>query len=98
MALIKQTKTDNHFIISKFENALNPHGISRLINEDKSKQERAQLLKIRQSVIANLLKSGNDLRVVEVFTEHRRNSSTEEYKQTDLEILQNAINLYHPGK
>lgn len=98
LALIKQTETNNHFIISKFGNALNPHGISRLINEDKPKQERIQPLKIRQSVIANLLKSGNDLRVVQVFTGHRRSSSTEEYKQTDLEMLQNAVNQYHPIK
>ena len=94
----RQPSTNNYFILSKFGNALNPHGISRLINEDKPKQERIQPLKIRQSVIANLLKSGNDLRVVQVFTGHRRSSSTEEYKQTDLEILQNAVNIYHPRK
>lgn len=87
-----------NFIISKFGIALNPHGISRLINEDKPKQERIQPLKIRQSVTLNLLKSGNDLRVVQIFIGHRRSSSTEEYKQTDLEILQNAVNLYHPRR
>lgn len=91
-------KTNNYFIISKFGIALNPHGISRLINEDKPKTERIQPLKIRQSVIANLLKSGNDLRVVQIFIGHRRSSSTEEYKQTYLEILQNAVNQYHPRK
>lgn len=87
-----------NLIISKFGTSLNPHGISRLINEDKPKQERIQPLKIRQSVIANLLKSGNDLRVVQIFIGHKRSSSTEEYKQTDLEILQNAVNQYHPLK
>lgn len=87
-----------NLIISKFGTSLNPHGISRLINEDKPKSERIQPLKIRQSVTLNLLKSGNDLRVVQIFIGHRRSSSTEEYKQTDLEILQNAVNQYHPRK
>lgn len=94
----RQPSTNNYFILSKFGIALNPHGISRLINEDKPKQERIQPLKIRQSVIANLLKSGNDLRVVQIFIGHRRSSSTEEYKQTELEALQNAVNLYHPRR
>lgn len=94
----RQPSTDNHFIISKFGTCLNPHGISRLINEDKPKNERIQPLKIRQSVTLNLLKSGNDLRVVQIFIGHRRSSSTEEYKQTDLEILQTAVNQYHPRR
>lgn len=98
LALNKQAETNNNFILSKYGTALNPHGISRLINEDKPKQERIQPLKIRQSVTLNLLKSGNDLRVVQIFIGHRRSSSTEEYKQTDLEILQNAVNQYHPRK
>lgn len=98
-ALLNHTKKESeYFVLSKYGTCLNPHGISRLINEDKPTQERIQPLKIRQSVIANLLKSGNDLRVVQVFTGHRRSSSTEEYKQTDLEILQNAVNIYHPRK
>lgn len=97
--LLNHTKKESeYFVLSKFGIALNPHGISRLINEDKPKEERIQPLKIRQSVTLNLLKSGNDLRVVQIFIGHRRSSSTEEYKQTDLEILQNAVNIYHPLK
>lgn len=97
--LLNHTKKESeYFVLSKFGIALNPHGISRLINEDKPKTERIQPLKIRQSVIANLLKSGNDLRVVQIFIGHRRSSSTEEYKQTELEALQNAVNQYHPRK
>lgn len=97
--LLNHTKKESeYFVLSKFGTSLNPHGISRLINEDKPKNERIQPLKIRQSVIANLLKSGNDLRVVQIFIGHRRSSSTEEYKQTDLEILHNAVNTYHPRR
>lgn len=97
--LLNHTKKESeYFVLSKFGIALNPHGISRLINEDKPKQERIQPLKIRQSVIANLLKSGNDLRVVQIFIGHKRSSSTEEYKQTELEALQNAVNQFHPRR
>lgn len=53
-------------------------------------------MKIRQSVIANLLKKENDTRIVQVFSGHRRASTTIQYKQTELEQLQNAINNYHP--
>lgn len=95
--LLEHTKKESeHFVLSKFGIALNPHGISRLINDGKDKKDKIQPLKIRQSVIANLLKSGNDIRIVQIFIGHRRSSSTEEYKQTDLEILQTAVNQYHP--
>ena len=97
--LLEHTKKQTeYFITSKYGTALNPHGISRLINDKKAKEEHIQPLKIRQSVIANLLKSNNDLRIVQVFIGHRRSSSTEEYKQTELEALQQAVNQYHPIK
>ncbi len=97
--LLKHTKKESeYFILSKYGIGLDPHGISRLINEGKERKDKIQPLKIRQSVIANLLKSGNDLRVVQVFIGHRRSSSTEEYRQTELEALQNAVNQFHPLK
>ncbi len=51
---------------------------------------------IRQSVIANLLKKGNDLSVVQAFAGHKYPSSTERYRQTEIETLAAAINKYHP--
>jgi integrase/recombinase XerD len=51
---------------------------------------------IRQSVIAHLLKQGHDLRIVQVFAGHKNPSSTEAYKQSDVEALQTAIERYHP--
>jgi integrase/recombinase XerD len=72
------------------------HSISRIINYNRSPQERLLPIKIRQSVIAHLLKQGNNLRIVQVFAGHRRAGSTEEYKQTELEALKNAVNQYHP--
>lgn len=51
---------------------------------------------IRQSVITNLLSSGMDLRVVQVFAGHKTPSSTEKYRQTNLEKLRSSIEKYHP--
>lgn len=53
---------------------------------------------IRQSVITNLLKQHNDLRIVQTFAGHKYPSTTERYKQSDVEALQQQINLYHPIK
>ena len=84
------------FILGQYGEKINPHGISKMINEQKPKSEQIQPMKIRQSVIANLLKKENDTRIVQVFSGHRRASTTIQYKQTELEQLQNAINNYHP--
>lgn len=51
---------------------------------------------IRQSVITNLLKEGKDLRVVQVFSGHKKISTTEKYRQSGLEELQAAIEKHHP--
>jgi integrase/recombinase XerD len=51
---------------------------------------------IRQSVITNLLKAGNDLRIVQVFAGHKNPSTTEKYKQSDTEALKTAIERFHP--
>lgn len=70
--------------------------INRLINTDRPKHDKLIPLKIRQSVIAHLLKSNNDLRIVQVFAGHKRAGSTEEYKQTSLEELKTLIQNLHP--
>lgn len=51
---------------------------------------------IRQSVITNLLKQGHDLSLVQSFAGHKYPSTTEKYKQSEIETLQAAINKYHP--
>lgn len=51
---------------------------------------------IRQSVIANKLKAGQDLRIVQVFAGHRNPSSTEAYRTNNLEELRSAVAKYHP--
>jgi integrase/recombinase XerD len=52
--------------------------------------------KIRQSVIVQMVKNGNDLRIIQAFTGHRHVSSIEAYKQTGLEDLRNLIQRLHP--
>jgi integrase/recombinase XerD len=53
---------------------------------------------IRQSVIANLLRSGHDLRLVQTFAGHKYPSATERYRQTGIEELKAGIEKYHPLK
>ena len=86
------------FILGQYGEKIHPHGISKMINEYRSKSEQIQPMKIRQSVIANLLKKENDTRIVQVFSGHKRASTTVQYKQTDLEQLQTSVNKYHPIK
>lgn len=51
---------------------------------------------IRQSVIANLLKAGHDLSMVQLFAGHKYPSSTEKYRQHEVDDLKTAIRKYHP--
>ena len=83
-------------VLSENGTRVKQHSISRQINYHRETHEKMTPMKIRQSVIAHLLKSGNDLRVVQVFAGHRRAASTEEYKQTGLEELKASIQRYHP--
>ena len=84
------------FVLNQYGEKIHAHSISKIINDQRPKNEKIQPMKIRQSVIANLLKKENDTRIVQVFSGHRRASTTIQYKQTELEQLQKAINIYHP--
>lgn len=60
------------------------------------KGKRVNMTIIRQSVIMNLLKEGQDLRVVQVFAGHKCPSTTQKYKQTQVEALLSAVAIHHP--
>ena len=92
----KSNPDEQSFILGQYGETIHPHQISRIINEYRPENERIQPLKIRQSVIANLLKKENDARIVQVFAGHKRVSTTEQYRQNELETLQAAVNRYHP--
>lgn len=64
----------------------------------KKDNRKINVMTIRQSVITNLLKQNNDLRIVQTFAGHKYPSTTERYRQSNVEALQVAINLYHPIK
>jgi integrase/recombinase XerD len=51
---------------------------------------------IRQSVIAQLLKEGHSLSVVQAFAGHKYPSTTERYRQSEIDTLKAAIEKYHP--
>ena len=94
----KENPVISYFILGQYGEKVNPHTISKMINEYRKPSEKLQPMRIRQSVIANLLKKENDTRIVQVFSGHRRASTTVQYKQTEFETLQNAVNQYHPIK
>ena len=73
-------------------------GISYLVSRLQSKYPKRKLnpKTIRQSVITNQLKSGKDLRSVQIFAGHKYPSSTERYRQNNIEELRAAILKYHP--
>jgi len=92
----KPSKREDYFVLSEAGLQLWQGGINRMINRGKDKQNKLIPLKIRQSVIAHLLKENNDIRIVQEFAGHRRTASTEAYKQTGLEELKSAIEKLHP--
>ena len=73
-------------------------GVQYLVEtvRDLVPDKRVNPLTIRQSVLALKLREGTDLRKVQVFAGHRTISSTERYRETDLEELQRAVERFHP--
>lgn len=90
------SKRQEYFLLNEEGLQLWQGGINRMINQYKDQQNKLIPLKIRQSVIAHLLKENNDIRIVQEFAGHRRTASTEAYKQTGLEELKSAIDKLHP--
>ena len=91
-----QNEDKNALMLSQTGTKIEHHGISRQINHGRPAHSKMLPIKIRQSVIAHLLKQNHDLRIVQVFAGHRRAASTEEYKQSGLEELKTSIQRHHP--
>jgi site-specific recombinase XerD len=83
-------------ILSTLGKPLAATSINRLLNRDKKHQDKMSPQKIRQSVIAQLLKQNNDIRMVQAFAGHKRIGTTESYKQSGLEALKASIEQLHP--
>ena len=95
------TQKTPYLIVSKLENSdkntFGTEGVQYLVGTYQCFFNRKITpTTIRQSVIANRLKAGEDLRHVQVFAGHRRISSTEKYKVSGLDELKNAIQRHHP--
>jgi site-specific recombinase XerD len=86
----------DRFLLSEKGGGLVIHNIGRVINRGRKKKLLPQ--KIRQSVIAELLKENHDLRIVQEFAGHRRSSCTQSYRQSGLEELRAMILRHHPLK
>ncbi len=94
---LRSVKTDK-LIVSKKGTAESGEGISYLIETMKALYPDRTLnpKTIRQSVIINLLKAGEDLRIVQVFAGHKYPSTTERYRVQKTEALKQQIFKYHP--
>ena len=90
-----QPPASEELLVSRFGLPLKSQAIKRIINP-VGKAKRYLPLRIRQSVIAHKLKEGHDLRAVQVFAGHRQISSTEAYRQNELEQLRAGIERHHP--
>ena len=95
------TENKTAFLLSNSGQAMQSEDITKHIKRHYGKlfaPRNLNCLTIRQSVITNLLKQNHDLRLVQVFAGHKTPSTTEKYKQADLEALKTAIKQYHPMK
>jgi len=92
----KPSKRKDYFMLNEQGGKLWGSYLNRMLSKGRKPNEIYTPMKIRQSVIANLLKENNDLRVVQAFAGHRRTGSTEAYKRTGLEELKSSIEKLHP--
>jgi len=95
--ILLKTTTEKLFI-GKTGKPESGEGISYLVSTYQYlfPSRRLTSVTIRQSVIYNLLKSGKDLRWVQVFAGHKYSSTTEQYKQNEIEELKKEIIKLHP--
>lgn len=95
----KLMKEENSsLIISKLGKPEKGEGIGYLLECQRHlfKDRTLNAVTVRQSVISNLLKSGKDLRIVQVFAGHKYPSTTQQYRQTAVEALKTAVLKHHP--
>jgi integrase/recombinase XerD len=97
--LIQDNETKS-FIIGQRKEPMTAEDITKHVKRNYNiyRPRKVNALTIRQSVITNLLKQNNDLRIVQSFAGHKYPSTTERYKQSNVEALQTALQIYHPIK
>ena len=97
--LIKENTT-TCFIIGQRKEPMSAEDITKHIKRHYNiyQPRNVTAMTIRQSVITNLLKQNNDLRIVQSFAGHKYPSTTERYKQSNVDALKTAIEKHHPIK
>jgi len=97
---ILMRENHNTFIVTSLGTCPQERAMTHVIEQYKGffPDRELSTTKIRQSVIANKLKAGEDLRVVQAFAGHKKASTTEKYRQTDMEHFKSEIEKYHPLK
>jgi site-specific recombinase XerD len=90
----KPSKRKDYLILNESGLQLWGSYLNRMLND--ATDHRYSPMKIRQSVIAHLLKENNDIRVVQEFAGHRKTGSTEAYQRTGMEELKANIERLHP--
>lgn len=101
MSGLLENKGTEQLIIGQRGEPMKAEDITKHIKRNygnRFKGRKVNARTIRQSVITNLLKAGNDLRIVQTFAGHKYPGTTERYKQTNVELLKTAVNRYHPIK
>jgi integrase/recombinase XerD len=96
--LLKENSSDK-LLIGERSNAMPGEDITKHIRRSFAQlypNRKVNAQTIRQSVITNLLKQGHDLSLVQGFAGHKNPSTTERYKQAEVETLKAAVNKYHP--
>ena len=81
-------------LVSKNGKKIPAETLSGMLNKGFTKKFIPK--RIRQSVIMNLLKRGNDLRSVQLFAGYKDITTVENYKENDIAVLQKAIQTNHP--
>jgi site-specific recombinase XerD len=89
-------KEEDNLFTTNYKNS-NLNNVIRNINKELKQYNREyqNAIQIRNSVIVNWLKHYN-LRKTQYLAGHKYISSTERYKQDDLESLHEMINSFHP--
>lgn len=93
-----QTVNNDRLFIGQTGQALTGDAIRHILKRYKYlfPDRHLSCTTLRMSVCRNLLKSGKDLRAVQVYMGHKYPSSTERYKTSSTEALKQAIKKYHP--
>lgn len=87
-----------HFMISVRGLPEEKSGISYLVEtfQHYFPGRKLTTVTIRQSVVANLLKEGKDIRIVQEFAGHHCLGTTKKYRENGLDELQSVVQKFHP--